>query len=104
MSCTTRSAASRLSSAMNTRSHQYLGMLPGENYSRSFAAAAAGFALPAQSDERVFAVQRLDSAAFNVVIAAVEHLASLAQFRKISSHGVFYQFILGASGVCRQLV
>jgi hypothetical protein len=60
--------------------------------SRSSVAAAAGFALPTQLGELVFAIHRLDSSAFNFVIAAIKDLLRLDQLGEVSGHGVSYQF------------
>ena len=60
--------------------------------------------LLAKALKKRLAVNRPHPAAFQVVVAAIEHCARACKVLKISSHGVLNELAHGASGVSRQLV
>lgn len=64
----------------------------------SWAVLAAGLALLAQAGEGFFAVDGLHLSALDVVIAAVEHFAHLAQLLEVSGHRVLDKLVGGTAG------
>lgn len=48
----------------------------------------------------LFAIEGFDSADFDLVIAAIEHLADLGQLLKIAGYCVLHQLVFRASGFC----
>lgn len=56
------------------------------------------FALLPQPAENFFAINWLDSAALDVITAAIKHVADLRQFGQISGHSVFDEIVRSATG------
>jgi len=60
--------------------------------------AGGGFASSAEAVEGFLAINGLNAAAVDFVVAGVEHAAYLAQLRQVSDHGVLDEFIGSAAG------
>src|SRR5208337_5446879 len=65
---------------------------------------ASGGALFAEVGNNLVAVSGFYPAAFQVIIAAVEHFARLCEFVEVSGNDIFYQFTGGTSGFGCELI
>jgi hypothetical protein len=59
---------------------------------------------PAQVFKESLAINRFDATAFDIVVAAIQHIPHFSDFSEISSHGVFYEIIGWAAALNSQLV
>src|SRR3954466_8975703 len=100
----TRSAASRLSSAMYSQISSRSAGHPGVSGNRSCTAGAAVLTFLPHPGKGIIAVNRCDSAVLHIIIAAVDHFAHLGQLFKISGQGVLHEFVLRAAGIRCELV
>jgi hypothetical protein len=55
------------------------------------------FTLAPKTSESFLAIERRDPAAFDVIVAAIKHLARLSNFPEISSEGIFNQLVRGTA-------
>ena len=65
---------------------------------------AAVFALLPQLTENYFAINWLDAAALDVIIAGIEHVANLRQFSEVPSHGILDEIVRSATGCSSKLL
>jgi hypothetical protein len=59
---------------------------------------AAVFAILPEPTENFFAIDWLDAAALDVIIAGIKHVADLRQFGEISGHSIFDEIVWSATG------
>ena len=52
----------------------------------------------AQAGKGVFAVDGLNAASLNVIVAAIQQVAYFGQFRKVTRHGVLDEIVWGTTG------
>jgi hypothetical protein len=62
--------------------------------------AARGLSSAAKAFKKLLAIERFHSSVFQIIIAAIEHLACPGQLVEITSHGVLHQLVGAASGFC----
>src|SRR5258708_3624327 len=65
---------------------------------------AAVFALAAQVVKSLFSIDGLNTAAFDLIVTAIHHLAHLDKLREVSGHRVLDEFIRRAAGACGKLL
>jgi len=65
---------------------------------------AAVLALLPQLTENFFAINWLDAAALDVIIACIEHVANLRQFSEVPSRGILDEIVRSATGGSSKLL
>jgi hypothetical protein len=77
---------------------------PGGGQIQSRTAGAAVFTFAAEAGEGFFAVNRLHATALKVVVAAVQHFATLGEFLQVSGQCVLDEVVGGAAGFGGELL